>query len=386
MLLANKQVAIVGGGPAGLTLARLLQQQGVQVNVYERDVDPFVRQQGATLDLHYESGLKALRAGGLMDEFAQHYRPGADRITITDNQAVVRYAQPDDELVQDLTSEEARPEIDRGPLRSLLIASLEPDTIVWNAKLADINPKEKGWTLHFADATTSYADFVVAADGANSRLRKHITAIKPIYSGITVVDGNISNAARNAPRLWELTNGGKVIAMWQGKAIYLSAKGEGSLNFYTGTREAEEWATTSGIDFTNREQVFSWFKERYADWSAEWHELFGTDQGYYVARPQYYFPTDQSWPALSNLTMLGDAAHAMPPFAGEGVNQAMQDALELYEALCKASFDTIQQAVASFEDKMRSRAAIVTEETLVNTEAMHSKTNLQFVLHFFEGA
>ena len=134
MLVDTKQVAIVGGGPAGLTLARLLQQQGMKVTVYERDADRFVRQQGATLDLHYESGLKALRAGGLMGEFEQHYRPGADRITITDNQAVVRYTQSDDELIQDLTSEAARPEIDRGPLRDILIASLEENTIEWNAK------------------------------------------------------------------------------------------------------------------------------------------------------------------------------------------------------------------------------------------------------------
>ena len=60
MLLENKKVAIIGGGPGGLTLARLLQLKGVDVKVYERDKDKSVRQQGATLDLHEDSGLKAL--------------------------------------------------------------------------------------------------------------------------------------------------------------------------------------------------------------------------------------------------------------------------------------------------------------------------------------
>jgi len=55
MLLQNKKVAIVGGGPGGLTLARLLQLKGVDVKVYERDRDRSARQQGATLDLHYHS-------------------------------------------------------------------------------------------------------------------------------------------------------------------------------------------------------------------------------------------------------------------------------------------------------------------------------------------
>ena len=57
MLLQDKQIAIVGGGPGGLTLARLLQQNGASVRVYERDLNRQVRVQGATLDLHDESGL-----------------------------------------------------------------------------------------------------------------------------------------------------------------------------------------------------------------------------------------------------------------------------------------------------------------------------------------
>ncbi|RZK55176.1 MAG: FAD-dependent monooxygenase, partial [Pedobacter sp.] len=59
MLLQNKSVAIVGGGPGGLTLAKLLQLKGVDVKVYERDLNKDGRIQGSTLDLHAESGLAA---------------------------------------------------------------------------------------------------------------------------------------------------------------------------------------------------------------------------------------------------------------------------------------------------------------------------------------
>ncbi|MBS7562784.1 NAD(P)-binding protein [Mucilaginibacter sp. Bleaf8] len=73
MLLENEQIAIIGAGSGGLTLARRLHKEGVNIKVYERDTNQQIRQQGATLDLHYEFGLKALRAGGLMEVFRNNY-------------------------------------------------------------------------------------------------------------------------------------------------------------------------------------------------------------------------------------------------------------------------------------------------------------------------
>lgn len=384
MLLQNKKVAVIGGGPGGLILARLLQRKGVAVNVYERDKDSSARQQGATLDLHYESGLKALREAGLMEEFSKAYRPGAERMTVTDNNTVVHYTEREEAPIQDLDSEYARPEIDRGPLRDLLINSLHRDTIVWDSKLETLEESSTGWNLVFENGTTADADLVVAADGANSKVRKYITDVQHIYSGATIVEGNIYNAASGVPHLWELTNEGKVYALGNGKSIVLSAKGEGSLSFYTSTLEPEDWSKTSAIDFTNKEEVFTWFKSRFADWSDDWHELFVSDNSYFIARPQYYFPADQSWQALPDITMIGDAAHATPPY-GEGVNQAMQDALELYEALCVKNFSTVQEAIASFEQRMRKRTSAITEEALTMLEELHSENNLKFMLDFFNG-
>jgi 2-polyprenyl-6-methoxyphenol hydroxylase-like FAD-dependent oxidoreductase len=382
MLLKNKEVAVVGAGPGGLTLARLLQQKGVTVKVYERDRDQYVRQQGATLDLHHETGLKALRKCGLIEEFRQNYRPGAERVTITDNNATIHYTERNNEPVSDLDSEYARPEIDRGPLRDLLIESLQDNTIAWNSKFLELKKHRNGWKMFFENGTTAYADLVIAADGANSKIRKYITNIGRIYSGTTIIEGNVYNAANNAPHLWELLNGGKIFAHWDGKTIIMSAKGEGSLSFYTITKEPDNWVKAPGIDFANKKQVFNWFKQRFADWSNIWHEIFATDESYFVHRPQYYFPSDQSWQSLPNLTMLGDAAHQTPP-SGDGVNQAMLDAVELYEALCIENLSTVHKAIASFEKKMLNRTAIATEEALEITEAMLSKNNLQLMVNFF---
>ncbi|MDR3679174.1 MAG: NAD(P)/FAD-dependent oxidoreductase [Flavipsychrobacter sp.] len=384
MVLQDKKVAIVGGGPGGLTLARLLQLKGANVTVYERDKDKLFRQQGATLDLHTESGLKALRAAGLIEAFKSNYRPGAERFTITDNNAKVHYTERDEEPSMDIDSEYARPEIDRGPLRDLLIASLHEDTIVWDSKFSELKENGNGWDLVFENGTTAYADLVVAADGANSKVRKYITDIVRIYSGVTIVEGNIYNAATNVPNLWELTNGGKVYALWNHKTVVLSAKGEGSLSFYTSTKEAEDWAKTSGIDFGKKEQVFAWFKQRFADWSNDWDEIFTTNESYFVVRPQYYIPANQCWQTVPKLTMLGDAAHQTPP-SGEGVNLAMLDALELYEALCVENFETLGEALTYYEQKMHARTEVATEESLQLIEALHSENNLQFMINFFSG-
>lgn len=382
--MKKEQIAIIGGGPGGLTLARLLQQAGMKVTVYERDENKQVRQQGATLDLHDESGLKALAVAGLMDKFREHYRPGAERMRITDQNAEICYDDHAEPKEEQFGNAHFRPEIDRGPLRDLLIESLEEGTIRWNAQFSSMQPSGKGWELYFKNGQTGYADLVIAADGANSRVRPYLSAVKPVYSGITIVEGNIYNAAKNAPRLNSLAKGGKVFALGEGKTIILSAKGEGSLSFYTGTREQEDWQSTCAIDFTSREQVLHWFKERFTGWSPVWKELFDSNESYFVPRPMYHYPADQSWKTLPNLTMIGDAAHRMPPYAGEGVNMAMLDALELYEALTDQNFRGLPAAMSRYETKMLQRAAEVTQLTLEQTEALHAENSLGYMLEFFK--
>ena len=68
-LLSDKNVAIIGGGPVGLTMAKLLQQNGIDVSVYERDNDREARIFGGTLDLHKGSGQEAMKKAGLLQTY-----------------------------------------------------------------------------------------------------------------------------------------------------------------------------------------------------------------------------------------------------------------------------------------------------------------------------
>jgi 2-polyprenyl-6-methoxyphenol hydroxylase-like FAD-dependent oxidoreductase len=380
MVIKNKKIAIVGGGPGGLTLANLLALKGANLRVYERDANKDVRVQGATLDLHEESGLEALRRAGLLNAFYANYRPDAGKLRILDKAGNIKM---DDHTADDFG--EHRPEIDRGPLRKILLEALPEETVVWASHFLSMEKQGEGWLMHFKNGTYAYADIVVAADGANSKIRPYITDIKPIYSGITAVEGNLYHAAINAPQLHTLVKGGKIFAFGDEQSLILSAKGNGSLSFYTGCKVPENWVPASGIDFSDKASVFAWFKEAFGSWDSQWQELFASGELWFVPRPMYHYPLDQQWETLPNVTMLGDAAHRMPPYAGEGVNMAMQDAYELADCLTSNNFNSVKEAIANYEKQMLQRASAITQETLDSTEMLHSADAIHKMLKMFEG-
>ncbi len=372
-LIKNIQIAIVGCGPGGLTLARLLQTKGASVKVYERDHNSDARAKGATLDLHDESGLKAIREAGLMAEFMANYRPGADHLRIVNkngNIVIEDNVNRGDEL--------SRPEIDRGPLQKILLDSLQPDTVVWDSQFVALHPQDNSWRLEFKNGTSAYADLVIAADGANSKIRPYVTPVKPFYSGVTMVEGAVYNSEIASPKVHELLHGGKIFALDDEKSLIVSSKGDGSLVFYTGCKTAESWSRDCGIDFTDKAQVLAWFKTEYAGWSDLWQELFENASAAFIPRPQYCMPLDQAWEALPNLTMLGDAAHLMPPYAGEGVNMAMLDALELSQCLTNNIYKNLQEAIAAYEKQMLARNSETAAQTLESTAALHSPKAISY--------
>ncbi|MCH5686579.1 hypothetical protein LWM68_21375 [Niabella sp. W65] len=124
-------------------------------------------------------------------------------------QAAVFYSDHETKPRDNFGHEHFRPEIDRGTLRKILLNSLEPGTVEWNSHFIAMKPRNKGWQLEFKDGNTAYADIVIGADGAHSKIRPYITDIKPFYSGITMLEGNIENARQKAPAIYAMLNGVK---------------------------------------------------------------------------------------------------------------------------------------------------------------------------------
>lgn len=383
MLLQNKQVAIVGGGPGGLTLARLLQQENIDVKVYERDLNKNARVQGSPLDLHHESGLAALRKANLLDAFKENFLRKADRKIIMNDQIEIFFDDHNDKLEENFDSEYFRPEIDRGVLRKILLESLQPDTIIWDSHFISMEKHKEGWLLHFKNGNSVYADLVIGADGAKSKIRPYITDIKAFYSGITILEGTIPDTQKSNSRIATLLNGGKIMAYGNAKNIIVGQKGNGDIGFGATFRIHENWITDNGLNYSDKKQVLDWVKSHYEEWDQSWFELLEQTETPFIPRPIYCMPLDQCWNALPNLTMLGDAAHVMPPFAGEGVNVAMLDALELSECLLSQKYSDIKQAISHFEINMRERAATAAKESLENGELMHQKNTLEIMLSFF---
>ncbi|RYY56507.1 MAG: FAD-dependent monooxygenase, partial [Chitinophagaceae bacterium] len=299
-------------------------------------------------------------------------------------------------------------------LRRMLLDSLKPGTVLWDSHFISMeagqsmdaksrmnpgtmlrdsreNPKEanqsdhQGWTMHFKNGSSTYADLVIAADGANSKLRPYVTDIKPFFSGITMLEGNVYDAEKKVPNISALLKGGKIMAFGNKQDILMGQKGNGEIGFYASFYSDEDWAKTSGINFSDNEAMLSWFKKEYAGWSHVWDELFLQATTPFIPRPIYCIPFDQAWEPLPNLTLLGDAAHVMPPFAGEGVNMAMLDALELSEVFASPGVNSLHHAIAQYEISMRKRASSIAKESLENGQRMHAENALETMLDFFQG-
>lgn len=383
MLIQNKQIAIVGAGPGGLTLARLLQLKGSNVKVYERDLNKDARVQGSPLDMHEESGWAALYKANLTEEFKKNVRQGADKKIIVNEHAEVIFSDHEIKPDKDLGEEPSRPEIDRGALRKIFLDALQPETVVWDSHFVSMEKQNEGWLLHFKNGSSAYADLVIAADGANSRIRFYLTDIKAFYSGVTMVEINIDHAEKVIPHIYALLNGGKIMAFGNGKCLLGGQKGTGGLGFYASFKTDENWVTNSGLDFSDQTQLLEWFKKEYSEWGSIWYELFENASTPIIPRPIYCMPLDQTWEALPNLTLVGDAAHVMPPFAGEGANTAMFDALELSEYLTSGQYTNLQEAISHYELNMCKRAAKAAKQSLENGALMHSETALEKMLTVF---
>jgi 2-polyprenyl-6-methoxyphenol hydroxylase-like FAD-dependent oxidoreductase len=373
-VLDGKTIAIVGGGPGGLTLARLLQQAGVKVTVYERDQSRWARVQGSALDLHDNSGLAALEAAGLMDAFWANHRPDLNRLRLADALGTILY-----EHSRRMSGVGQRPEIERGPLRDILLDSLEPGTVQWDRKLEGSETQGEQVLLRFAGGRTAVADIAIGSDGANSRLREMVTPIRPQYVGVSLVEALIPAAQQRVPELWELLGGSALIALGGERTIGMATKPDGSVLLYAGLKTDGDDARQSLEATSGPEQRVAWFHANFKGWSELWGPLF-SEAASMVWRPLLVCPIDQHWEPKPNVTLIGDAAHVMPPYAGEGVNMAMLDALVLSKLLLSKMPSA---AIAAYEAEMFARMREMAADTMVNTEMFYAPDAADRVVALF---
>ncbi|KAJ5297718.1 hypothetical protein PENANT_c012G01717 [Penicillium antarcticum] len=384
-------IAIIGAGPSGLTLARLLETANINYTIFERDPlpEPTSRFQGGTLDLHKETGQAALRRAGLNAEFEKLARRNAMTMTIQDAYGNHRSV-----------FNEARdaPEIDRIQLRRMLLGSIPAERVRWGMGLLSVEKHEEyeidqselhgnpGLVLHFADGTVEREfGLVVGADGAWSRLRSLFTPVKPIYSGKTFLEGRLSLTNPQYNAAVEMVGAGNSMAMGAKSTLCIQQTADGPYRVYMGLIAPEGITRPGGIaDVTDTEKTRAAMLAPagfYGDWATHLRDFIAAAEGPWRAWPLYRLDPDvflsasavedatreaqpggqDRWRHVPGATMLGDAAHISTP-NGEGVNQAMFDAVVLFECIVdevgdgKVDIMALERAVVKYEAEMKPRA------------------------------
>ncbi|HEY1097651.1 MAG TPA: NAD(P)/FAD-dependent oxidoreductase, partial [Myxococcota bacterium] len=357
------RIAIIGGGPGGLVLARHLQRHGLAATIFELDAHPLARPQGGSLDLHAESGLRALRELGLEHEFLAVARYDDQGGAIYDVAGVCHHV--DDGTNDDGTPGE-RPEIDRTQLRALLLASLDDGTVVWDSKVRRVVADGDRWRVQGTnsgggDIDLGTFDLVVGADGAWSKVRPLLSAAQPDYLGLLCYELMIEDVDNLHSDVAALLPHGKVTVVAEGRGLIAQRSSNGHVRVYVMLRVADDV-----VDAHHLERLPP------AETRAQLVQVLGLSSSVsclvtaandtITRRPIVALPVGHRWDHRRGLTLVGDAAHVMSPFSGEGVNMAMLDGLELGLAITSAlststSSSSLDAAIAEAEARLFVRAA-----------------------------
>jgi 2-polyprenyl-6-methoxyphenol hydroxylase-like FAD-dependent oxidoreductase len=369
-------IAIIGGGLGGLTLARVLRRHAVPFTLYEAESSFSSRYQGGSLDMHEPTGQRAITLAGLYDGFKKLARPEDDTWRMTD--------QHNNEIFS-FGAGGKKPEIDRGQLRQLLLDGIDrSDNFKWSHKVVGIAPtSDDRHTLSFADGASTTVDLVVGADGAWSKVRSLVSSTQPDYTSVSFIETSITNADARFPSLAKIAGRGSFAATEKDKMMMSQRTSAEDLRLYLAVRKplgiADELvgkaypglprAGTSPEMDAARDTAKARFVQEFPDWSPDLLEFIAAADGPIIPRPLFAMPIGFTWPHQKGVTLLGDAAHLLSPYGGEGANLAMIDGAELGVAIAEANPGQWDAAVAAYETVMQQRAAKASQESTDGMEA-----------------
>lgn len=309
MLKSNKnnKVAIIGGGPRGLMLGLLLQKQGIPFTIFEKGERNINGNRGGSLDIHEESGQLPIKEAGLIETFKSMARfEGED----------TKILGPDGTLYfeDDAEGEGGRPEIDRGELCDMILNEINPENIRYHYE----------------------------------------------FKAIETLDNHKVKVTFN--------KNGKIMALGGDQAILGQLNGDGSIKVYVTYRMPYKDLDT--YKALSPDQLKSRLLQDFKDWDKELLKYISYADDQPLFRRIYKLPIGFKWERQSNVTLLGDAAHVMSPFAGEGVNTALYDAYLLARAF--KNHDNLEDVIAAYEDEMYKASEEHAQESQDNLDLMFS--------------
>lgn len=368
-----KHIAIIGGGPGGLMLGLLLQRQGLPFTIYERGYKTTNNDRGGSLDIHEESGQLPLKEAGIYDDFRKYARYEGEDTRIVRKDGTILYDE-------DAEDEGERPEIDRGKLCDIIIEQIHPEHMKYGYQYEKMIPQKNGQVeLIFESGATVMTDLVVGADGAFSKIRPCLTTAEPEYTGISMIEMN-SNENEH-PDLLKFNKNGKVMGLGGDQAILGQRNGDGRIMAYISSKMSYERLD----DYRNLslDELKATLLNEFAEWGTELKKYIAYSYDDIKFRRIYKLPIGLTWKTQPNITIIGDAAHLMSPFAGEGVNMALYDAYLLAESF--KTYDNLSEILKVYEQQMFEITEVHAKESQDNLEIFFSENGAETMTEFFTG-
>ncbi len=345
------QAVVIGGGIGGIAAAVALTQAGIDVQVHEQARQ--LAEVGAGVSLA-PNGLLMLDRLGVGDGIRRAgVRYAASQLRLPDGRPVEHEPYQFAVAGQNIG-------IHRADLLGLLAGQLPPGTVRTGHRCTDFRQDDPGdnasdvgsATVGFADGSTATADVVIGADGIHSVLQGFVVApAEPVFSGVVAYRGLV-------PSLAEYPAG--TIRMWMGEGrhfLVFPVRAGQLLNYVGFVSSAiavrESWSAEGDP---------AALAAHFAGWDPLIGQVIAAISGPGGSGFQWGMYDREPLPRWSSgrLTLLGDAAHPMLPHLGQGVNQALEDAVALATLLgATASPAGVPRALKAYEGLRRDRTARV---------------------------
>ncbi|MGV3459239.1 MAG: FAD-dependent oxidoreductase [Flavobacterium sp.] len=384
-------IAIIGAGIGGTALAVACLHRGIPFTLYERDANFEARSQGYGLTMQQANkalkgfGVTALADGVVSTKHVVHTTDGA----VMGEWGFRKWVNPDAKA----PSRQSNTHIARQSLRMELLTQLGGSGMVqWGHTLADLTATDDGKvTLTFeADAATktTTADLVVGADGIRSQVRNLTIAdaVTPLrylncivmlgICPLNLLDG-VASPLLDSATVFQTANGNE--------RIYMMPFTHDSVMWQLSFPMAEDDA--KALSFSGPEALKAEAQRR-TQWHSPIPEILAATPVEKISGYPVYDRELLSKDALSNIgavTLIGDAAHPMSPFKGQGANQALLDALSLARSIttsCRPGTDWREIGVResllnTFEQEMLERSAVKVNDSAKAAQFLHSDVVLK---------
>lgn len=384
-------VAIIGAGIGGTALAVACLHRGIPFTLYERDANFEARSQGYGLTMQQANkalkgfGIPMLADGVVSTKHVVHTTDG----TVVGEWGFRKWMNPDAKA----PSRQSNTHIARQSLRMELLKQLGGSDIVqWSHALTNLTPTDDGKvTLTFqsdGETKTATADLVVGADGIRSQVRNLTIgeAVTPLrYLDCIVMLGicplsllkGVDSLLLDSATVFQTANGNE--------RIYMMPFTEDSVMWQLSFPMAEEDAkalSTLGAEALKEEAC------KRTQWHDPIPQIMAATPVDKISGYPVYDREVLSTDLLANIgpvTLIGDAAHPMSPFKGQGANQALLDALSLARTItttCRPGIDWRDAgirptALTTFEHEMLERSAVKVNDSAAAAQFLHSDVVLR---------